>query len=206
MLYSLDGIMTKLNLGCGNNLLAGYTNVDKFSPSETPKEFDHLVYDLEEFPWPWVDSSVQEIVLTHVLEHLGGTTECYLKIIQEMYRVCCHDALIHIAVPHPRHDDFLTDPTHVRAITPESLLLFNKEVNHQYIEQKSSNSLLAIYLDVDFVPTSVKFIRDPEWKDATPAEVMQALRRYNNVIKEIQISLRVNKNVTTAEDHGTTTA
>ena len=107
----------KLNLGCGSDFRDGYLNVDKFGEPE-------LQVDLETFPWPWEDNSVSEIVMQHVLEHLGRDTETYLNIITEMYRVCENSAKILIEVPHPRHDTFLYDPTHVRPVTPESFGLF----------------------------------------------------------------------------------
>jgi hypothetical protein len=55
----------KLNLGAGPHPIAGYLNVDKFPPAE-------LVLDLEVTPWPWADSSVGEIRMSHVMEHPGG--------------------------------------------------------------------------------------------------------------------------------------
>src|SRR5947208_13026944 len=96
----------KLNLGCGQNHRPGYVNVDRAGSPD-------VKWDLEQFPWPWEDSSVGEVVMFHVLEHLGESTATYLKIIQEIYRVCQDGAAIQITVPHPRHDDFLNDPTHV---------------------------------------------------------------------------------------------
>ncbi len=51
-----------------------------------------------------------------------------------MYRVCRDGAVISISVPHPRHDDFINDPTHVRVVTPELLNLFNKKLNKQWAE------------------------------------------------------------------------
>jgi predicted SAM-dependent methyltransferase len=54
----------RLNLGCGMRRLDGFVNVDKFGEPE-------LRHDLETFPWPWPDDSVVEVLLNHVLEHLG---------------------------------------------------------------------------------------------------------------------------------------
>jgi len=114
--------LLKLNLGSGKNPIPGYINVDKFGVPD-------VLHDLEKFPWPWETSSVGEVVLRHVLEHLGETTAIYFGIIKELYRVCAPGARISIAVPHPRHNYFLNDPTHVRIVTPEGMQLFSKAMN-----------------------------------------------------------------------------
>ena len=85
----------RLNLGCGAKHLTDYVNVDKFGDPD-------LRFDLETFPYPWQDNSVAEIELHHVLEHLGQQTEVYLRIIQELYRICQPEARVHITVPHHR--------------------------------------------------------------------------------------------------------
>jgi len=100
----------RLNLGCGAKHLEGYINVDKFGNPD-------VGLDLGTFPWPWGDNTVVEMELSRVLEHLGQQTEVYLKIIQEMYRICKAGAKVHVKFPRHRHDDLLHDPTHVRSIT-----------------------------------------------------------------------------------------
>ena len=40
--------MIRLNLGCGQNKLDGYVNVDKY-PTFSPD----VLWDLETFPWPF---------------------------------------------------------------------------------------------------------------------------------------------------------
>jgi hypothetical protein len=140
LLYSM-----KLNLGCGFNHSNGYVNVDKYD-AVSPD----VVYDLEILPWPWENNSVREIVLNHVLEHLGQTTDQFLGIIKEIYRICRDGAVIKITVPHPRHRTFLSDPTHVRPILLESLRLFSKEYCRYVDDRNHSDTQLAVYLDVDF--------------------------------------------------------
>ena len=93
-----------LNLGCGNKILEGYTNVDKYDYYNCD-----VVHDLETFPYPFEDNSVDNILLCHVLEHIGQDPEIFNNILTELYRICKPEASIDIIVPHPRHDDFISD-------------------------------------------------------------------------------------------------
>lgn len=184
--------LLRLNLGCGVRLLEGYLNVDKFGEPD-------LRFDLETFPWPWEDNSVSEIKLIHVLEHLGQQSETYLKIIQEIYRICCPDAIIHIIVPHHRHDDFVHDPTHVRAITPLGLNLFSKKLNQQWQAQGCANSLLGMYLDVDLEVIKTSVVPSEFWYEKYPNQsqdiqlLLHESALYNNLIKEIEMFVKVIK-------------
>ena len=47
----------KINLGCGSKILPGWTNLDKFSTYKPD-----IVHDLEVFPYPFKDNSVEEIL------------------------------------------------------------------------------------------------------------------------------------------------
>ncbi len=188
----IESSLLRLNLGCGQNLMAGFLNVDKFGEPE-------LRFDLETFPWPWEDNSVEIVNLSHVLEHLGESTDTYFKIIQELYRICRHNASIYINVPHPRHDDFLSDPSHVRVVTPDGLNLFSKRLNHEWGQQGAANSPLALYLDVDFEVINTNYVLDEPWLtrykngELTETEARQAILFYNNVVKQLEIELKVIK-------------
>ena len=146
----------KLNLGSGNDYREDYLNVDKYSPSAD------LMFDLETFPWPWETDSVNEVLLRHVLEHLGQQTEVFLNIMKELYRVCSPGAsvIIDVPYPHPLHSDYLGDPTHCRPITAEALWLFNRGFADQLIANKAIGTPLAIYLDTDFVMVNNKQFTD----------------------------------------------
>jgi hypothetical protein len=184
----------RLNLGCGNRKRPGWHTVDK-APDCGPDE----IVDLERLPWPWPDSSVDEMFLSHVLEHLGQATDVYLGIIKEIYRVCRDSATITILVPHPRHDTFLHDPTHVRAVTPEGLNMFSQASNRQLMAGGWSDTPLGIYLGVDLAVQSVDLKIAKHWLgrlqrgEITEADLRHAGATYSNVIVESTIVMKAIK-------------
>ncbi len=182
----------KLNLGCGSQILDGWVNVDKFG---TPDQ----VFDLETFPWPWADNSVDEILLSHVLEHLGQSPQAFIAIMRELYRVACDGATVHIRVPHPRHDNFLTDPTHVRPVTAATMEMFSRTANLEWQKTGAPNTPLALYHDVDFELVSSRSELDEPYRSMyregkISVEELQKLdRTLNNVVLEIDMVLKVKK-------------
>jgi SAM-dependent methyltransferase len=82
----------KLNLGCGNSQRVGYVNVDFYSP------YADVQLDLFKLPWPWDDSSADEICAEHFLEH---STDL-LFTIKEIHRILKPGGLFHVIVPHAR--------------------------------------------------------------------------------------------------------
>jgi hypothetical protein len=109
------------------------------------------------------------------------------------------DARVHILAPHPRHDDFLNDPTHVRVLTPALFTLFDRQKNLQWIAGHFANSPLAIYLDVDFVLESSELTLTPAYHakvvsgELSQDSVRLLLRERNNIASEYNIVLRVRK-------------
>lgn len=198
--YKPDGtigrfkLMKKLNLGSGQNKKDGFINIDKFAEADPD-----LLIDLEKTPWEFENSTVDEILLNHVLEHLGRDVDVFFSIIKEIYRVCCDGAAIQINVPHPRHDNFLNDPTHVRIITPELIGLFSKKNCLRWKKTGAANSPLAFYLDVDFEIVKSSVTLDPMYLSAYKAgeisndEISTAMKRYNNVISEYTMTVKACK-------------
>jgi hypothetical protein len=182
----------RLNLGSGQHPIKDWVNVDKFGSPD-------VMCDLEQFPWPWETNTVDEVKLNHVLEHLGETVEVYFQILQELYRICKHGTEIEIVVPHPRHDDFLADPTHVRAFTPDCFELFSQKNNREWKEKGGSNTPLGLYLNVDFQTKRKEIVVVDSWYaklksgEITDSELRFAIEHYNNVVKQIEVRLVVNK-------------
>jgi ubiquinone/menaquinone biosynthesis C-methylase UbiE len=184
----------KLNLGCGNKRLDGYVNIDI-----QPRCLPDRVVDLEAIPWPFENNSVDEVVIEHVLEHIGASPDLHRQVIQELYRVCRNGALIKIVFPHPRSDAYLIDPTHVRPLTASTLEMYSKKKCLDLIEKRSPTTPLAIYWGVDFEVESGETILYPYWADRyqkgaiSRTDLEFAINSYSNVVSEMRMTLKTVK-------------
>jgi ubiquinone/menaquinone biosynthesis C-methylase UbiE len=178
----------KLNLGCGSKILENYTNLDKFDYYNP-----NVVHDLEVTPYPFEDNSVDEILMSHVLEHIGQDPDIFNNIIKELYRICKNKSIIEIIVPHPRHDDFLSDPTHVRPITIDLLKLYDKELNKKWENEGHYNTPLGLIHGVNFKILKADLKLDEKYKKLivekkiSQADIFEITKKYNNVVKEMKI-------------------
>jgi ubiquinone/menaquinone biosynthesis C-methylase UbiE len=184
----------KLNMGCGHNKMVGYFNVD-LSPECQPD----VVCDLEVLPWIWADNSVEVVRFNHSLEHLGQDSKVFLGMMKELYRICKNGAKIEINVPHPRHDNFLGDPTHVRVITPQLLCLFDRQLNDEWKRIRAANTPFAHYLGVDFVITNAETILAEPYSELfqsgkiSVSEIETMERERNNIASEYRIEMVARK-------------
>jgi SAM-dependent methyltransferase len=184
----------KFNMGCGLRKMPGYINVDS-APEAEPDE----VWDLEQTPWPWADDCAEQVLFIHSLEHMGGDPKVFLAIMKELYRILRPGGTAHIRVPHPRHDHFLGDPTHVRAVTPEMLKLFDRRKNIAWRDGGYSNTPLALYTGVDFELTETRIILEDaieaEFKAGRlgRAELDAMVRERNNIATEFRFTLVARK-------------
>ena len=91
----------KLNLGASNRRFDGFLSVDIVEPAD-------IVADLTK-PWPWPDSSVDEVVAFDVFEHLPDKRHT----MNELWRCLKPGAHATIQVPHATDGDGgHCDPTH----------------------------------------------------------------------------------------------
>ena len=112
--------LRRLNVGCGRNILAGWINLDV-----KPLPGVDVVADLElcaSVPLPIEDDSVDEFLLSHVIEHVRDS----LGVMQELYRIAKANAKVTIRVPYGGSDDAWEDPTHVRAYFADSFGYFSQ--------------------------------------------------------------------------------
>lgn len=80
----------KLNLGCFNSRIDGFTNVDI-----RKLEGVDIVCDVKKLDFP--DNSIEEIYASHVLEHFHYIET--LDVLKEWYRVLVPGGKIYIGVP-----------------------------------------------------------------------------------------------------------
>lgn len=109
-----------------------------------------LVHDLQKYPWPFEDESVDEIHCSHYIEHIPhddlrslleqsdsfeefkkkATTEKLdgvIKFINEIYRILKPGAKATIIAPYYMSTRAFGDPTHTRYFGDSSLYYFNEE-------------------------------------------------------------------------------
>jgi len=135
----------KLNLGCGRKKLEGYTGVDRIQTTATD-----VVHDLNIFPYPFPDTSAEEIILDNVLEHLDDV----VRVMTELYRLCQPGALVKISVPYFKSNSAFTDPTHQH---------FFSETSFKYF---TADSPLNFYSPARFEISRTELISHTEYKDA----------------------------------------
>ena len=184
----------KLNIGFGFNKLDGYVNVDQF-PECTPD----VLWNLEQTPWPFEESSVDEMIAHHGLEHLGQETKVFFAIMQEFYLLMRHDGLIRITVPHPNHPTFQSDPTHVRAFTYGTFEMMNRAKNLDWAARSVNTTMVALMLDINFEIVSSHQIYDKRWrkklvsKELTHAQLREAALTQLGVVRKLIFTLRADK-------------
>ena len=104
----------KLNLGCSDDVRPGWVNVDRCPPADQ-------IVDLEG-PWPWPDSSVDEILAQDVIEHLRDK----IHTMNELWRVLRPSGHVTIGVPTTDGCGAFQDPTHVSYWNHRSFLYYEK--------------------------------------------------------------------------------
>lgn len=180
----------KINIGSGYKRYEGVINLDS-SPSCNP---DYVV-DLEKDRFPFEDSTVEEVMASHVLEHLG---EGFFHCMQEIYRVCKNGAIVHISVPHPNHDTFKMDPTHRRPIMEHTLVMLSRKHNLRDIALGGNETPIGIIYNFDFELVDRRYHLDDYFvkmfETLTEQQCDHVVRTCNNVIIGMDFIMKVVKN------------
>jgi SAM-dependent methyltransferase len=153
-----------LNLGCSDNLLKDFINVDirRFSPEEA-RRYECFRWDLSN-RWYWEDSSVDYILARDIIEHLPDR----ILTMNEAWRVLKPGGLIQIEVPTTDGRGAFQDPTHVSFWNRNSFFYFEDGNPHrerfgkdygitarfkikQERQEKISDEVVKLYISLEAV-------------------------------------------------------
>lgn len=92
-----------LDVGCGWNKTPGAIGMDS-----NPRAHADVIHDLGIIPYPFAANEFDEIVCSHVIEHVPEV----MAFMTELYRIAKPGARIKILTPHYSNPDWPSDPTH----------------------------------------------------------------------------------------------
>jgi predicted SAM-dependent methyltransferase len=121
--------LVKVDLACGDNKREGFIGVDFVETSSTD-----VVFDLQTYPWPFEDNSVDEINCSHYVEHIphnimnpNDRRDGWIQFMDEVYRILKPGGKATITTPYYTSIRADQDPTHCRSISEASYYYVNKE-------------------------------------------------------------------------------
>jgi len=167
--------MSRLNVGCGRSPLEGWVNLDSVALPGVD-----IVVDLESCattPLPFSENSVEEFLLSHVLEHIRQV----LELMQELWRIAKPDAKMLVRVPYGASDDAYEDPTHVRQFFSGSFGYFS-----QPFYWRADYGYRG-----DWQPERITLlVKQTEHEGMTPQAIVDRVMTLRNVAKEMVVELR----------------
>jgi len=110
-----------LDIGCGNRKRDGAIGIDI-----NPRSQADIIHDLNITPYPFEESTFDEIYIDNVLEHLHDV----IKTLEEIHRIGKPNALVKIIVPYFRSRWACIDPTHRHFFSVDSMSYFDPDHIH----------------------------------------------------------------------------
>lgn len=175
--------MTRLHLGCGDNIREGWVNVDLHARDGVDLAVDLAAPDLR---LPFDDGTVTEIEAAHLIEHIAAP----LPLLAELWRVARPDATVTFRCPYGSSDTAWEDPTHVRPYFAGSWAAFSQP----YYWRVSGNGNGYGY-QADWQPVTVE-LHVADWLRKTGAsrdELWMAVHTSRNTVTEMVAVLRAVK-------------
>ena len=175
---------TRIDLGCGQRKREDHFGVDVMDV-----EGVDLVWDLADMPWPFEDDSVEEIVASHLVEHLtpvGGPNDGLIAFMNEAYRICAPGAKVEIIHPYLMSKRAFQDPMHVRFIPENTWTYFNAE-------WRERERLDHYPITADFHIEGIANGWQPGWELRSDAARQFHAEHGWNVITDLAVTLRALK-------------
>ena len=114
--FSEKSILKEINLGAGKKVIQGFINVDI-----KPLEGIDVVWDLNNFPYPFPDNYASYVLLDNTLEHLDDP----IRVLKELYRIGSNGCVIEIFVPYVKSIGAFQDLTHKHFFTEKTFTYFS---------------------------------------------------------------------------------
>lgn len=119
----------KLNLGCGKDIKKSnkeidWINIDMFELPEVD-----IKHDLTKFPYPFKDNYFDEILSLGTLELINAD---FIKIMEELHRICKNNAIIKIRSPVFPSMCSAQDPLTKKFMTYNTFEYFDLERGYYY--------------------------------------------------------------------------
>ncbi|MCK4589132.1 MAG: class I SAM-dependent methyltransferase [Nanoarchaeota archaeon] len=130
----------KLNLGCGKDYRPGFINVDN-SPF-VKKDVEH---NLDQYPFPFKNSSVDLILAMAVIEHLSDMK----SFLEEVHRILKPGGKLRFRVPLAFTHIDAGDCTHKQHLIPRSFKIF-MGYNNKYQDITKANFGGEIWITIPF--------------------------------------------------------
>lgn len=142
----------RLNLGACDRAFDGFQSVDLVGPAD-------IIADLSK-PWPWPDSSVDEVRAHDIIEHLPNR----ILTMNELHRVLKPGARATIEVPDAsKGPGFFQDPTHVSPWVMNSFQYF-QEGSLAVRRFADSYGITARFRIIELGERQVPDVIEPVWK------------------------------------------
>lgn len=142
----------RLNLGANDRRIEGFVSVDICEPADQ-------IADLSQ-PWPWDDSSVDEVKAFDVIEHLPDR----ILTMNELHRVLRPGARAEIVVPSAtKGAGFAQDPTHKSQWTLNSFQYFEAgSFAHKRLSR--AYGITAAFRVVELGESRYRDVHEDVWK------------------------------------------
>ncbi len=154
----------RLNLGCCDTKREGFLGVDIVPPAD-------ILADLAQYPWPWPDSTVDELMANDVFEHLPSKRDT----MNEAWRVLKPGGLITIIVPSAsRGSGGFQDPTHLTYWTANDFAYYQKgNFARERFRHSSYYGVKADFKILDLTQSKYMAEFDEVWKIEAVLEALK---------------------------------
>jgi SAM-dependent methyltransferase len=125
----------RLNLGSGRDYRRGFVNIDN-----SPHIKKDMNFDLDKYPYPFEDNSVDFVLAMAVMEHLSDI----MAFMEEMHRILKPGGRLRFRVPLAFTHIDSKDPTHKQHFTPDTFTQFTREGKKSIITKAFFNANIWI--------------------------------------------------------------